>query len=376
MKYKPARDLPKFAREYHTLSPTELQAIILKERNRDLQPEAIIMWFHRHPDIYEQLKNEILQEELPEIEISETIFNNGNFKELPSVKNWRLELDARELDDAYTTQKFNNLRNACLGKSHGFNFVEEGKYCLKHPDRLTLKDAMLFISLLKGKGKDAYYFKRDLKDFLESKGIVVGKKFAVGKPKGYGKYAKLFIEKDIVNKMLEWIKQQNFEVYVVDFFMFKNGTRITATLNALIENLKVVGEEAIITVYDKGRRSKYPHGHPWDKRVDSTLLHDLRMLIGDRTLGNIFTVTASDVGKLNREALELYAPKILKRFPHLKINHLWRHLFFQYILRQCNWNYTIAGALGGATPQSVEESYGKPPEQTLKEWREKFNIEI
>jgi len=51
-------------------------------------------------------------------------------------------------------------------------------------------------------------------------------------------------------------------------------------------------------------------------------------------------------------------------------------MFFQHVLRKCEWNYTIAGALGGASPQSVEESYGKPPDETIKQWGEIHFITI
>jgi len=216
--------------------------------------------------------------------------------------------------------------------------------------------------------------KRDLKDFIESKGKAVGKRIVVGKPKGYGKYAKLHVEKPILREMLEWIKGINFEAYVVDSFMLKNGTRIDATLNALIEELTEVGEEAIITVYDKGRRSKYPKGHPWDKKVDSKLLCEMKQLIGDRKHGKIFSIDYNEMLKINREALEKLCPEILEQYPDLYVNHFWRHMFFQHILRKCEWNYTIAGALGGAHPLSVEESYGKPPDETIKEWSDTYTI--
>ena len=374
--YRPRKDLVKFAKEYRTISPSKLKGIILAKRNKEVTAESVTMWFRRHQDIHQQLRDEIHEEELPEIEVSESIFENGTFEELPSIKNWRLQLDARELAPGHIRQKVCNLKRLCLGRSHGFDFVEEGEWCLKHPDRLTLKDVMQFISLLKAKGKDTYAFKREGKDFLQSKGIGVGKRIAVGKPKGYGKYAELFVEKPTLNKMLSWIKQQNFEIYVIDEFMYKTGTRINATLNALIQDLHEVADKAIQKVYDKGRRSKYPKGHPWKKRIDFQLLWDMKQLIGDRKHGKIFRASYESVAKLNRVVLEIYTPDIFKQYPDLKVNHFWRHMFFQHMLRKTRWNYTIAAALGGSTSESVEESYGKPPEQEIKQWSERFYIKI
>ncbi|MEX2737472.1 MAG: hypothetical protein Q6356_000155, partial [Candidatus Wukongarchaeota archaeon] len=181
---------------------------------------------------------------------------------------------------------------------------------------------------------------------------------------------------DTLRQMLKWIKTANFEVYTVDCFMLKNGTRIDATLEAVIEEMTEVGEEAVITVYDKGRKSKYPKGHPWDKKIDSQLLWEMKQLIGDRKHGKIFSVNYNTVSDVNREALQKFCAKVLEQYPQLYINHFWRHMFFQHVLRKCKWNYTIAGALGGASPQSVEESYGKPPDETIKQWGEIHFITI
>jgi len=376
VKYKPSRDLPKFAKEYHTLSPSKLAGIILQKRNKEISPESITMWFSRHGDIYDNLQRTIITKELPQLEVSPTIFENGTFEELPSVKEWLTQLDARELTRTYILQKIGALKRVCKGKIMGVDLTKNGAFCMKHPDRLTMKEAIQVISMLRQKGKDTYYIKRDLKDFLQSKGIAVGKRIAVGKPKGYGKYAKLFLKKVVLYDMLMWIKSVDFEVYVIDAFMYKNGTRIEATREALIENIAEVGDEAVITVYDKGRRSKYPKGHPWDKHIDAQLLHEMKQIIGDRKSGKVFSVSYERISRINREAIENFSPETLEQYPKLFVNHFWRHMFFQHILRACDWNYTKAGALGGSSPQSVEESYGKPPEEKIKEWGETIYITI
>jgi hypothetical protein len=61
MKYKPERDLPQFAREAKTLSPSKLAAIVLNKRNKEITAESVTMWFKRHAAIYEQLSKEIVQ---------------------------------------------------------------------------------------------------------------------------------------------------------------------------------------------------------------------------------------------------------------------------------------------------------------------------
>jgi len=369
MKYKPSRDLPEFARQLKTLSPSKLAEMVLNKRNEERTPESITMWFREHPEIYEQLKRELkegLPSETEKVDLS--IYQNGQFSELPSVKNWMLELSARELTDEYVRQKINILKNVCLGKVYGFDLVQEGKWCLKHPDRLSLRDVMELIALLKERKKDTYQIKRDMKDFLQSKDVVVGKKFVVGKPKGYGKYAKLFVEGETCEKMLEWINQQNHEAYLVDKVMWKTGTRITATLTAQIDELR----GNILTVYDKGRLSKYPRGHPWDKRLGTILLAEVKAFIGDRKNGKIFSISDTEMAKLNRMAIEKFAPEVFEQYPDLMVNHFWRHMFAQHMLRKTDWNYAVVASLGGWTPQALEESYGKPPEKLVAEWGEKY----
>jgi len=59
MKYKVSRDIPKFAQEYNTVSPSELARIILKERHKEITPESVTMWFKRHSEIHSQLAKSI-----------------------------------------------------------------------------------------------------------------------------------------------------------------------------------------------------------------------------------------------------------------------------------------------------------------------------
>jgi hypothetical protein len=392
MKYKPSRDIPLAVAELNDLSPSKIVNWILNHRNEERTPESVTMWLKEHPDIYEQLKKEIMGG-LPTVKqaVDQSIFDNDSFEELPSIKEWKLEMNARDLAPLYVSARINTLKQLCQGKfpTHKIDLVAEGKWEYKHPDRFSLKDAMEIIQTLKEKKLDTTQYKGAAKDFLISKGEVVGKKIAVGRSRSYGKYAKLYVPKETVAKMLQWIKSQNFEAFVCDLFMLTNGTRINATLDALLkaeiepetnirrEGLRILGDHAEITVYDKGRRSKYPIGHPWDKRVNPELLNAILTLANGRTEGKIFrNLDEMKIAVLNKRAIQLFAPETLKDYPDLAPNHFWRHLFYQYILRQTEWNYAIAGALGGAKPQSVEESYGQPPDETVKQWADKFSVDI
>jgi hypothetical protein len=366
-KYDPKRDLPDFAREIKSLSPSKLAEVVLNRRNKKVTHESITMWFKRHPEIEEQLRKELVQG-LPteKQEVDASAFQNGSFQEIPSVKNWLLEMNARELSKDTISSKIITLRQLCQGRFPmlKIDLVAEGKMSLKHPDRYHLQDALEIITILKAKDVDTTYFKHVLKDFLLSKGEVIGKKIVVGRSRSYGRYAKLFVEMPRLVQILTWIRSQNYEAYVADLFMFKTATRISATLESLIENIS----GKTITVYDKGRHSIYPKGHPWDKNLDSQLLPELENIIGGRRNGKIFSLSEEDMRDINREAITKFAPEVLGQYPDLMVNHFWRHMFAQHMLRATNWNYAKVAAMGGWTPQALEECYGKPPSEIVKEW--------
>jgi integrase len=372
MKYKASRDLPQFALEHKTISPSKLAEVILNRRNEKRTPESITMWFKKHREVYDALVKELV-EGLPNSkeQVDSSVFMNGNFEEIPSIKEWLLEMKSRDLSHHYIRQQLGVLRQACQGSFPNCNIdlVHEGKWCLKHPDRLVLQDAMEIMALLKDKGEDTYAMKRALKDFLTSKGIVIGKKIAVGKPKSYGKLAKLFVDRTILDDVLERVESQNFEAYVADDFMFKTGTRLTATLNALADNINF--EQHTIRVYDKARRSLYPEGKEWEKYIPQKLWQNIMTLLGGHRTGKVFqNIKNHDLEKLNREALKQFIPRLE---PKIRMpNHFWRHMFFQHLLRATDWNYAVCAELGGSTIASLQESYGKAPEAVVREWGLKY----
>jgi len=376
-KYNPSRDIPDFARELKMLSPSKIRDYILMKRNEKVTSESVTMWLKRHADVEEQLRKELV-EGLPTAKeaVDVSIFANGKFEEIESVKNWIAEMGDRNIVNV--NPNVSTIKRVCTGKfpKFGLDLVASGEWCLKHPDRLNLDDAIEIIRILKAKGFDTASIRVPLRGFLLSKGIVVGKKISGAKGRGYGTFASLFVEMDVLNKMLRWLKERDFEAYVIDKFMFKTATRITATLKATIklpngmENIQEFSDHAEITVYDKARRDIHPEGKKWTKHLDLELLKDLKTIIGDRTEGAIFTKTNDEMGDLNREALRLFAPELE---PHIRMtNHFWRHMFAQHMLRLTEWNYGVVAELGGWTVKALEESYGKPPQAVVQSWGLKF----
>lgn len=370
LKYKPKRDIPKFVKEYHTFSPSKIREIVLKKRNKNVTAESITMWFKRHLDVLTELKSEVIAEELPKLEVGESIFENGTFEELPSVKTWIKEMKRRKI--VAWQQNVDALKRCCKGmfKRWHIDLVTEGKMNFKHPDRLTLKDALELLDFLDEHDVDTASIRIPLRGFLESKGITVGKKISGAKGKSFGKFADLYVEKYILEQILEWVKGLNFEAYAIDLFMYKTGTRIISTLNALIENIRVEGRYREITVYDKARRTRHPEGKPWKKYIPQDLWEVLNQIIGERTEGKIFSLTDRKMVKVNKATFNKFIPKLSKKIS--KPNHFWRHMFFQHMLRTTDWNYGVCASLGGSTVMSLEESYGKPPRAIVREWGLKY----
>lgn len=357
-KYKASRDIVQFARDLKTLSPSKIAEQILSKRNKKVTQQSVTMWLKRHAKVYDMLSAELV-DSLPseKQQVDANIFQNGQFTELPSIKNWIVEMQNRDLKENTINNIVGNLRQVCKNQQ---NFEE---WCMKHPDRLTLNEAMQFVALCKKHKRESTGFKAALKNFLMSKGIVVGKKIAVGKHKSFGRYAELFCDMETIKKILDHVKRQSFEAYVADRFMLMTATRISATLRADIKHLN--RKEKYITVFDKGRRVF----KKWKKYLSDSLLYDLDMLIGGRKHGEIFNITKKEITLLNSEAIQKYAVEMMAKYPSFKNwNHFWRHMFAQHMLRATKWNYAAVAKLGGWTIQALQESYGEPPDNIVKEW--------
>jgi len=385
----------------------KLREVILKERNKEVTDGAISHWFARHPDVKAELEKEIIEEQLPLKEVDESIFENGTFEELKSVKNWIQEMEDRHLDKQTMNGHVGALKGICkrLGLS-------QDEWTFKHPDRLTLDEARDYIRKRREKGLYTHSYRLAARDFLLSKGITAGKKISGATESG--KYKKLHLPPEIEQEFLEGVKSLNFEAYAADLFERKTGTRVNATLKILIEDISeprtetiskalIEGKELLLTkenemilklsqvpykkldeqrtfristVFDKAKRSIHPEGHEWKKYVDMELWEVLQKIIEGRQVGKVFSITKEEVRKINstilREMIQKHAnePKIVELLKMcLKLPTHWlRHQFYQRCLHQTRWNYGACAALGGSTVKSLEESYGAPPDEMVKQW--------
>ena len=380
MNYKASRDLPQFALECKTLSPSKLAEIVLNRRNEEIRPESVTMWFKRHPDVHDALHKELV-EGLPNVkqQVDASIFQNGQFQDLETVKNWINEMKDRDLAKKVINSNVGRLKRVCMGvfPKWKVDLVSEGLWCLKHPDRLTLDEARDLLRVMKEKGFDTHSLRIPLRDFLTSKGFVVGKKIAGLKPRGFGKYADLKVKEEILEKMLNELKGINNEAYLVDEVMYRTATRITATLKILKSDIEKKETHAEIRVFDKCRRSMLKseeeikrQGKKWLKFISSSFYEELMDFAGER--GKLFKISDDEMSELNLMLIKKYCPEVVKKYPRVMPNHFWRHMFAQIMLEKTHWNYAVVAFLGGWDVKSLQESYGKPPEEKLREWGLKF----
>ena len=393
MKYRPSRDIPEAARQLKSTRPVDIVEWILHRYNEERKQNSITMWFQRHPTILEDIEREIKEEQLPQKEIELSVYRSGTFEVYESVANWIEE--QKERDVVRWKANVSTLKLTCQGIRPSMNRVKqfvwrkgdgeankgidlkEHGWVLRHPDRLDLEDARMYVRMMK-----EHYPKVDtsgeravLRDFLVSKGIVVGKKISGTKHKSAGSLADLFVAKATLFKMLHDVKEKDFEAYVVNRFMWETATRVRSSLAIQIQNVKIKGQYFTAVVYDKGRRKIHQRGKKWEKNISKELYEEIQIICGypERTHGDVFKIEYRYLVEINKAAVQKFCPEIIMHRgedfpPYDDWNHFWRHMFFQHMLRQTGWNYAVAAALGGSTVKSLEESYGKPPEALIRKW--------
>lgn len=357
MKYRPEKDLPEFARQFKTLSPTLLAAYVLAKRNVETTPESITMYWKRHSDVYESLSQELKQGLPTEKQaVDRPVFENGNFRELVSVKKWIMELTVRGAKKTRIDGWVGDIRRICQGLLPRNTGTIEA-WSLKHPDRLTVEDGKLYIYELKKRNMPSRSYRLALRNFLTSKDIVVKSTDISGElEENAGQYADLFVPKEEIYKLLENIKARNLIAYSASFFSYKTAARLTATLTA--DSQYINKTEHRITYFEKSEKGKAK------KRVTRWLSPDLWTTLDlDHAQGLLFPIDASTLNEIIRQAMREVIPEIE---PRVKMPfHFWRHMFAQHMLRATHWNYGFVAALGNWSVEALRKYYGKPDQETI-----------
>jgi hypothetical protein len=353
MKYKPDRDLVEFAREAKTLSPSKLATMVLNRRNKEISAESVTMWFKRHPEIYDELSKEIIEgcpTEKQAVDVG--LFQNGAFREIPSVKSWIRDLTNKNAKPESITGFVNALKSICKGEVQQGVFIED--WAWKHPDRLSLEDGKNFIFEAKKRGVKSRRWRLTLRNFLMSKGMVIKQSDISGELESdAGQYADLYVPLEKLHQILDWLKARNVEAYKACKFSFKSASRLTATLEADAQYMN--SDEKTIKVFEKSVM------HRGKKEVFKVIPSDLWDELPKQ--GKLFNITEDDLNELLRQAYKEIIPEIAERIP--MPFHFWRHMFAQHVLRLTNWNYGLVGELGNWNPDTLKKYYGKIPHDVI-----------
>lgn len=385
MEYQPERDIPRAVEELKTLSPTAIVEWIRdnrtekdalgKKQQKDLTPESVIMWLKRHEGVKSTLERKLESELVTPDAISEDLFQNDLFEKVPCVEKWLLGMGAKGAKTNAKKRFTRLLRSICLGK---IPRTKEQRFAnapievidgwgMKHPARLTLQDALVFIDQLKSRGRSTHGYRLVLRNFLKSR-MVEGWDTISGALEGLGKYAHLYAPPEKIRAIFAWLKPMSAEAHDASYFSFKTAARLTATLEA--DAKYVDHDRRLITVFEKAAL----HG---EKRKTRKLIpNDLWDLIKwriDRG-GQLFRIDAEELGAILRACYAAIIPEMNKEIP--MPFHFWRHQFAQHGLRATGWNYGLIARLGGWTVETLERNYGKMDEQTAFAAGRKFLVNM
>lgn len=367
MRYSPSRDIPKAVRELGTMSPSAIAQWIADHRTETdargkrvqviRSSESITMWFNRHADIAKKLDEELKAEALDAVAISETMFENGNFREVPSIKSWERDLAGTKITGSWIRL----IRRVCVGNiAMRPKKIDLEGWGLKHPDRLNLEDAKEFIFQLKKAGLKSREWRLALRSFLTSKGIVVKSTDISGElEEDAGKFAHLYIAREKIELIFMFLRQRNKVAYLATKFAFTTGARLGAVLSADAQYLNKA--EHKILLFEKSKRRR--DSRRIIKRIRQDLWDELNL---DYARGKLFPIEERELNSLLREAYKMVIPELEPQIT--RPFHFWRHMFAQHALRKSGWNTAIVASLGGWTSDALERYYGKATKEVLDEY--------
>lgn len=421
MKYKVSRDLPTAIRELQSLDRDEIIKYVLNKFNKKITVHAINMWLNRHKDVYERLKAEL--EDVPkgaEDEVRPSLFAKGVFESIPIIDEYVRGKKRKKTVKLPTLRGYViRIKKFCMGTRPNINPETQTKYrrgewaeqkkrwkkegvpeehivkginlkkhgwVLRHPERIQIGDVNEHLDLMIEHYPDVDNsgVRLALRNFFKYHDIKGVDQISGRKHKSVGKYADLKLPKEKLFDMFDYMREKAvgfidpyYQAYCACKFMYQTGTRISATLNAVLDNIQMIDVETDgisrivnIVVYDKGSLSVHgERGHRWVKKITTELYNELCLASNypERKRGKIFRIDEEMLRDISREAIEKFSPETLESYPDLKVIHFWRHMMGQHWLEATHYNYGIVSAIGGWTVKAMEESYGKIPESELRE---------
>lgn len=361
-------ELLEAVRKYKTESPSELATY--------LEVERTTIWRRLQEIPHEEI--EAIFKELVDYELKPNEMVWEVFKELLEIKEYEMLLIRRQVSPEYKDSLLRGIYHLAKyfkkrPKSFNAEFIDKlGETLALIRDKKIIINGLRTEEQFRKTVRSWYIYHGISGEFLTAKDI--GGELG----KSYGKRAtdKITMEQRIrvmdclktvlINEGLEKeIPKWNSLVY----FLFYTGTRITATLGALIENIRWSSEDlenvqtiGTINVIDKGRHRK---GRiEWKKLIAGAL----KM----RILENLRSRTPTlDGGMIQNgllfDGLTIDKVRIIFRKAYAMANikvhqpaHIWRHTASQELLDATDWNYEIvASILGWKDTKTLKECYGR-----------------
>ena len=371
MKYKPKRDISLSVRKLKTLSPTRIAEWVQENRTetdefarkkqKHIRPEAITMYFKRHPDFYNKLAKEIANEELNGRFITEGIFQKKVFIKIPCIEKWILKMRGKgsKLKSGFVSA----IKQVCLGQlpqskqerklKKPIEYIED--WGIKHPRKLTVEDGLHYISELMNRGKQTRRHRLALRNFFKSRNLEGWDEISGKMEQQHGKYAHLYVAPETLQLILQYIKYLNPIAYYACKFALKTACRMGGVQSA--HSNKINYAEHTIWVTEKATK-----GNPkreQEKFIPQGLWEELDL---DNFKGKLFNISEQELRDICKKAYETIIPELASEIP--MPFHFWRHQFAQHGLRATNWNYALIAGLGHWTVETLERYYGKMDRQT------------
>lgn len=345
-------------------------------KHLDMTPRSIQRYIKSNPDVV--AKAEKILEELSHLELTPSLMNYENFKNIPIIKKWEDMLF--EITDHTRMFYLRGMFNVC-------------KHLKVHPRKVTLEQCCeLAVEM-----KKRYYAGEPMIKGLAYSSIRVAirsyftlvhrisgeyigqlgvKKEAL---KGEGQYASQRVPKEVRKKLEEtlrthtWNYQEYLEALNLDRFMYYTATRVNASLQFNFDTNTFELEKDIwkITVVDKGSVK-------WEKILIGHALKEFKDYISERfdipfddlevetprVVKHLFPSFIREDGSSNDRRILRINKKALKdaglKYKEFPPNHIWRHTFAQDFLASSDWNYELCASLGGWKSSSIlKKHYGE-----------------
>lgn len=373
VRYKPERDIPKAVRKLKSLSPTRIVEWVQENRTeldkygrkkqKDIKPQAITMWFKRHPEEHKKLAREIEDEELNGRVITEGIFQRKVFIKIPCMEKWIIKMRARQAKEISIMKFVGAIKQVCLGQlpqtrkerkmKKPIEYIEG--WGIKHPRRLTVQDGMKYISELMARKKATRNHRLALRNFFKSRNLEGWDDISGKLEQEAGKYAYLYVPPETLQLILQYIKGLNPIAYRACKFALKTACRMGGVQSA--HTNKINYTDHTIWVTEKATRGKPKRSQ--EKFISQDLWEELGL---EDYKGKLFDIKEDELCNICTTAYQAIIPELAPEIP--MPFHFFRHQFAQHGLRRTQWNYALIAGLGHWTVETLERYYGKMDRQT------------